>query len=188
MRPLYLDIDDCVADSGDTLRHIIKTVTKGHVDLKYEHIRDYVYTRNTDANGRSIDQRTWDEAHDLFSTAEVIVQMKPIEGAVEAIKELQGLFDIHFITTRLHNARVPTIQWLDKLSIGPYSVHFVTKRKKHEAASKSVVAAVEDDPVQVELYREKGVYCLVPARPWNTMVGGRFDSWAEIHQNLKSLV
>lgn len=187
MRPLYLDIDDCVADSGDTLRNVIKVVTKGHVNLRYEHILDYEYTLNKDDNGHSINLREWDEAHAIFATAEVLSGIKPFPDAIEAIKELKGLFDVHFITTRLHSARVPTIQWLDGLGVGPYSVHFVTKRKKHEAASDSVVAAVEDDPVQAELYWRKGIKCFVPARPWNTVVSNRYSSWHGILSELKRL-
>lgn len=187
MRPLYLDIDDCVADSGGVLRDIIRVVTKDRVQLKYEHILDYDYTNNKDAEGNSIDRRAWDEAHDIFSTPEVLSKIEPFPDAVPAIKELQQVFDVHFITTRLHKSRIPTIQWLDRLGTGPYSVHFVEKRRKHLSASDSVVAAVEDDIVQSELYWRKGIRCFMPARPWNAGGLNRFDGWADLTIALKRL-
>lgn len=188
MPSVYVDIDDCVADSGDALRHAVKIVTKGHVDLKYEHILDYDYPNNLDGSGHELGRDAWAAAHDLFSTAEFLSDVKPFPGAVDALKELQTFLDVHFITTRLHSARIPTLQWLDRLNLGPFSVHFVSRRRKHEAVSDAVVAAIEDDPVQADLYRGKGVPCYILAHPWNAAASGRCNDWPSIVESIKRQV
>src|SRR5438552_13023304 len=111
---LGIDIDNCVAATDVVMRGIIRDVTGGRVNFRYEDIREFDYHGSLcrDESGEGIDEVTWKEVHERFSDPGVVLNIAPLPGAVEAIRALQSEFEIHFITTRKPKARAATIHWL----------------------------------------------------------------------------
>lgn len=157
------------------------------MNLQYNHIREFDYYGPScrDANGQGIDEATWKKVHDRFSEPRVILGIQPVHGAIEAIHLLQNSFEIHFATTRLPNARIATIEWLNDQGMAsrrPYSLHFVPHREKHTVLCR-FSAIIDDDPVQAALFSELGLRSIVLAHPWNQGSDApveRANSWDEI--------
>lgn len=168
---LCVDIDNCVAATDDVMRRVIFHVTGGRVCLQYEDIREFDYHGPLcrDTNGEGIDESTWKVVHNQFSEPDVVLSIKPLERAVEALRALQEHFEIHFVTTRMPKARAATIYWLDRLGLNEkrsYSVHFVGHREKHEAIG-NIAAAIDDDAAQAESFAAIGVTSILLDHPWN---------------------
>jgi uncharacterized HAD superfamily protein len=168
---LCVDIDNCVAATDEVMRRVICEVTNGRVNFQYGDILEFDYHGPLcrDKDGERIDDATWKVVHDQFSAPEVVLSIKPLDGAVEALRSLQGDFEIHFVTTRKPKARAATIHWLDRLGLDekrPHSIHFVGHREKHEAVGRPI-AAVDDDAAQAESFAEIGVKSIVLDHPWN---------------------
>lgn len=189
---LCVDIDNCVAATDEVMRRVIYHVTDGRVNFQYKDIREFDYhgAQCRDGKGEGINEATWKKVHDDFSEPEVILSIKPMAGAVDALRTLQGDFEIHFVTTRKPKARAATIHWLDRLGLDgkrPVSIHFVAHREKHEAIG-NLTAAIDDDAEQAKLFTGVGVKSVLLAHPWNTTTKPpviRADSWNEILCSLK---
>jgi 5'(3')-deoxyribonucleotidase len=168
---LCVDIDNCVAATDEVMRRVIYHVTNGRVNFKYEDIREFDYHGPLcrDSSDEGIDEATWKIVHDQFSEPEVVLGIKPLDGAVDALRSLQQDFEIHFVTTRKPKARAATLHWLDRLGLDgrrPHSVHFVGHREKHEAIG-NPTAAIDDDAVQAESFAAVGVKSILLDHPWN---------------------
>jgi 5'(3')-deoxyribonucleotidase len=189
---LCVDIDNCVAATDEVMRRLICDVTNGRVNFRYEDVREFDYHGPlcSDKAGEGIDEATWKVVHDQFSEPDVVLSIQPLDGAVEALRSLQGDFDIHFVTTRKPKARAATIHWLDRLGLGdsrPHSVHFVGHREKHEAIGRPT-AAIDDDAVQAGSFAAIGVTSILLDHPWNqtakpTVI--RAADWKAIEQALR---
>ena len=184
---LGVDIDNVLANADAALRRIIRRETAGLVDLAYEDIREFDYRLNRDRNGRSIDDETWQRVHSAFSTAEILFSLPVIAGAVDGLRSLSDVFDIHFVTSRLPAARIPTERWLETLGLDfSYEVHFARHREKH-LYPLGLTAVVEDDREQAALFADAGVASVLLAHPWNELGSAyhpqgiiRRESWSEI--------
>jgi len=190
---LGIDIDNCVAATDVVMRRIIHHVTNGRVNFRYEDIREFDYHGSLcrDEDGEGIDEATWKEVHEHFSEPEVVLSVKPLPGALEAIRTLQDDFEIHFITTRKPKARAATIHWLDRLLLDVKrsdSIHFVAHREKHEVIG-NLAAAIDDDLLQAVLFAGRGVRSIVFAHPWNTAARQpveRAGTWGDVLRLLKT--
>ena len=190
---LGIDVDNCVAATDLVMRRIIHHVTNGRVNFRYGDIREFDYHGSLchDENGERIDEATWKEVHDHFSEPEVVLSVKPLSGALEAIRTLQPEFEIHFITTRKPKARAATIHWLDQLGLDatrPHSLHFVAHREKHEVIT-NLAAAIDDDLGQAMLFADCGVRSIVLAHPWNTAARHpveRAGTWGDVLRLLRT--
>jgi len=190
---LCVDIDNCVAATDVVMRRVIYHVTNGRVNFRYDDIREFDYHGPLcrDKAGNGIDESTWKVVHDQFSEPDVVLSIKPLDGAVDALRALQGDFEIHFVTTRKPKARAATIHWLDRLGLDgkrPHSVHFVGHREKHEAIG-NPTAAIDDDAAQAESFVEIGVKGILFDHPWNQTASAkviRACDWNAIVQALRT--
>ena len=184
---LGVDIDNVLANADVALRKIIRRETGGLVDLAYGDVREFDYRLNRDRNGRSIDDETWRRVHSAFSTPEILLSLPVIAGAVDGLRLLSDVFDVHFVTSRLPEARLPTVRWLESLGLDfPYRVHFARHREKH-LCPLGLNAVVEDDREQAALFADAGVASILLAHPWNEMQDGsratqivRCGSWGQV--------
>jgi 5'(3')-deoxyribonucleotidase len=186
---LCVDVDNCVAATDAVIRGLISRVTGGRVNFVYEDIGEFDYhgPRCCDAKGNRIDERVWDEVHELFSDPGVILTIAPVRGATDALRVLQENFDLHFVTTRKPKTRIATIQWLDGLKLATYWLHFVQHRKKHMICG-GVAAAIDDDAAQAELFHGCGVRAIVLAHPWNEGAGHGVERLADWDTVVRALI
>jgi 5'(3')-deoxyribonucleotidase len=188
---LGIDVDNCVAATDAVMRRLISQVTKDRVNFQYTDIVEFDYHGAfcQDSQGQRLDASEWKEVHDRFSEPSEVMAVEPIAGAVEAIHDLHGKYDIHFVTTRRPTARAATIQWLEQIRMGKwgaYGVHFVAHREKHEVVN--VAAAIDDDLVQATLFAGRGIRSLLLAHPWNKTSDKfleRYPDWSAIVQALR---
>lgn len=188
MLKICVDIDNVIAESDSRMRDIIRRMTGGRVNYSYEHIVEFDYDLCKDASGSSLCRNEWAAVHSDFSRAENILSLKPIVGACDALKLLSSTFEIHLATTRLAQARVATLQWLENNGFPPYDIHFLRHGQKH-ASLAGFSIAVEDHYEQAMSFACGGVVCYLLSHPWNrNKAPGRnvvwVDDWSELRHRL----
>lgn len=165
---LVVDIDNVVTATDVVMRAIISEFTGGKVKLKYEDIRRFKYQDCRDQQGDNIDKETWDKVHEAFSADPRVLELAPIAGAVESLKDLSKRWEVRLATSRLPAAREATIAWLNRQGLGHLAIHFTNPHKKHDSLS-IATASIEDDRNQAEDFSWAGVpLSLVLAHPWNS--------------------
>lgn len=97
-------------------------------------------------------------------------------------------FELHFATSRLPQARIPTIKWLEKNVFPDHRLYFVNHREKHLVLGQ-FCAAIEDDLVQAKDFVKQGTPAYLIAHPWNVTAKTenliRLKDWKEICEHLQ---
>jgi len=124
-----------------------------------------------------------EEFFDKDQERETFLKVKPIQGAVEAIKELysQG-HEIYLVTSRnpyMHGMH--TADWLVEQQL-PYTALIFCKDKVPAAKNLEMDLFVDDDPGQISRMKEEGIRAMLYDQPVNRSYRGlkRVNSWAEI--------
>ena len=187
-RRLCVDIDNVIADTDVVMRQVIRDYTGGRVNLAYEQITDFDYYKCQDSNSSCISREEWGEIHRLFSEDRFLLQIKPVEGAAEALTRLGQKFTIHLATSRLPAARKATIVWLEEHQFPPHDIHFLKHREKHVSLGR-FFAAVEDHYEQAADFGAAGTPCYLIRHPWNRNKPSRtnvswVDGWPELTATL----
>lgn len=190
-KPHYcVDIDNVIGQTDAIMRRVIAEVTAGRVALDYEDIVTFNYHECRDSKGNRISKEEWKQVHDRFSEPQNIMSIEPMPGAVEAIGRLVNHGTVHLVTSRLPQARKPTIDWLIEREFpDSCDLHFLKHGEKH-AALKRFTAAVEDDYDQAVGYAMVGkTPCFLIRHPWNRSRAKLrdiewVDGWAELSGRL----
>lgn len=161
-----VDIDNVVAQTDERIREIIRNVTDNRVAYRYDDIINFNYFDCDDASGNRISREEWHAAHECFSTSEVLLSLKPINGALRNIQMLACKAEIHFVTSRLPSTMTATAEWLRQNGLADNPLHYCEHRAKHLLAKK-YAAVVEDDYDQAVAFAQLGVPSFLIAHPWN---------------------
>jgi uncharacterized HAD superfamily protein len=98
-------------------------------------------------------------------------------------------YELHLVTSRKDQARIPTIRWLEKYGFPDHGLHFVKHREKHLVLGK-FSAAIEDDLQQAIDFAKTGTPVYLIAHPWNVTANTdgvfRAKDWKEISEQLQS--
>jgi uncharacterized HAD superfamily protein len=165
-RRLCIDIDNVIAQTDAVMRRVIQQFTGGRVNLAYEDIVEFDYHKCKDKNGCAITKEEWLEVHDLFSEPSFLSTVQPVPGVHDALAKLRGEFVIHLATSRLHKARVATVQWLDAHRFPVHDLHFLKHGEKHLSLGK-FSAVVEDHYEQALGFAKTGTPAFLMTHPWN---------------------
>jgi len=189
---LCVDIDNVIAQTDEVMRDVIREVTGGRVNLRYEDIREFDYHRCTDRDGNSIDRETWRDVHDRFSDSDRISSIKPVSGIQQRLRLVSEKYFVHFATARLMKARAATVEWLAAVGFDfQYDLHFISHGEKHTTLGAFPVA-VEDDLVQALAFTDKAAASFLLAHPWNQVTDPpsnlhRVESWESLTKALLDL-
>jgi FMN phosphatase YigB (HAD superfamily) len=122
------DIDNVIAQTDKVMRRVIADYTGGRVRLCREDIKEFDYYKCQDATGNSITKQDWNPIHELFSKRRYLRLIQPFPGAIEGLHQLAKIARLHLVTTRLPQARRPTVKWLDYYGFPPHDLHFGPNR------------------------------------------------------------
>lgn len=134
---------------------------------------------------------------------ELIGLLKPIDGAIEALRKWQNQgCEIHVVTGRPHTTFEASRQWLERHAVPHSSLVFVDKYGRHDPNENTIALssiseigfcfAVEDSPSLVHyLSVTLGIFVAVFDRPWNRDLSTngtpgrikRCHNWSEVVQN-----
>ncbi|MGD0598050.1 MAG: hypothetical protein ABSA64_11095 [Sedimentisphaerales bacterium] len=189
-KKICIDIDNVIAETDTMMRSLILKRTGGRVDLKYEDIIEFDYRKCHDSEGNRITGEEWEQVHNEFSEEKNILQLTPYIGAQDYLRVLVDYgFQLHFATSRLHQAWIPTIKWLDKYRFPPHRLHFVNHREKHLALG-VFSAMIEDDLQQARDFAQQGTPAYLIAHPWNVTANTdcifRARDWKEVSEQLQN--
>jgi len=164
---LCVDIDNVIAQTDEVMRRVIRDHTKGRVNYAYEDVKEFNYYECKDAAGACVTREEWDKVHEEFSRPENLMQIAPFPDVQGEFRKLSAVFAIHLATSRLHQARRATVEWLEHHQfLPPYDLHFLKHGEKHAALSRFFVG-VEDDYKQAAAFARSGTKCYLIRHPWN---------------------
>lgn len=186
---LVVDIDNVVAQTDEVMRDVIKSRSREGVDLRYEDVKHFNYWECADSKGRQITKDEWNSTiHPAFSEQANILRIEPysnIEGFLHTLIEAD--YAVHLVTSRLKQARIPTILWLEEHQLPHSALHFVEHGTKH-VVFRTCVAVIEDDLDQARKFAERETRTYLLAYPWNdcNAINGilRVRNWDEIVDDL----
>ena len=189
---LCIDIDNVIGQTDEVMRRVISEYTGGRVQLAYEDIKVFNYHECRDCHGNGIDEKDWTTVHDLFSEPRYLLEIEPLPGAIDSLRQLMRAATLHVATSRLRKARPATVEWLDKHEVPDHYLHFVKHNQKH-ACLRGVIAAVEDDYEQAVDFAKSGITCFLIGHPWNAsrpkIEGVEWaDSWGELTSRLLAMI
>lgn len=168
-----VDIDNVLGQTDEVMRNIIRvaTTTKGlpsGVDYCYEDIKKFDYSLCKDRSGNSVTADVWNAAHQIFQdpNSGYVDLIKPMEGALEGLKELAEWWDIWIVTARHDGGLKKATAWVEKHFPGfSRNVHSSYDRKKWEVAN---FQAAVDDHLETALgFAGRGAKAFVYDHPWN---------------------
>jgi hypothetical protein len=186
---LVVDIDNVVAYTDKVMRDVIRNHSRETVELRYEDVKHFNYWECADSEGRHITRDEWNSTiHPAFSEQANILRIEPYrEVRCFLCRLINAGYRIHLATSRLKQARVPTLLWLDEYRIPHDALHFVKHGTKH-IVFRTCVAIIEDDLDQARKFAEQGIQSYVLAHPWNDCAATenvtRVQNWHEIVDDL----
>ena len=189
MQHLCIDIDNVLAKTDTLIRELIRKHTKGRVSLGYEDVIVFDYRQCLDSNGNKLTNEEWTQIHDEFSKEENILDLSPFSGVQAYLQMLINAgFELHFATSRLPQARIPTIKWLENHAFPNHRLHFVNHREKHIVLG-TFFAVIEDDLEQAKEFARQETLAYVIAHPWNVTDNTehlfRVKDWKDICEQLR---
>ncbi len=188
---LCIDIDNVVAETDHLMRKLIRKHTRSRVKLCYEDVIAFDYCECQDSAGNKITREEWGTIHAEFSKEENILSLSPVNGVQGYLERLaEAGFELHFVTSRLSQARIPTITWLENHNFPHHRMHFVKHREKHVVLG-SFCAIIEDDLMQAKAFADQGTLAFLIAHPWNVVEQDSFlvrvADWQELVDRLLAL-
>ncbi len=163
--PICIDIDNTVADTDTVMRHLMRAVSAGRVDLDHEDVICYEYWKCRDARGNRLTSEEWKKVVSDFHT-EGLLDAQPYEDVVPQLERLKDVFEVHLVTSRDSASAPLTRSWLSQHGIPHDFVHFVRHGEKHRLPI-GFSYAVDDDREQAYAFYAIGVPAIVVSQPWN---------------------
>lgn len=112
----------------------------------------------------------------------IFKKAKPYKGAAYILNQLSKIFEIVYVTARPIEARMITLEWLNKHGFPKREVFF-TKNKPEIAKCLGVTVAIEDAPHEIDRYRIAGIPVLVKRQPYNLNYHNVFE-WTNLRASL----
>jgi uncharacterized HAD superfamily protein len=164
---LVIDIDNVVAETDEVMRDVIKKHSKDRVDLQYEDVTAFDYDKCVDREGRCLQEGEWTSIHTEFSREVNITRIRPYPNVGKYLQTLsEAGHAIHLVTSRLAQARLSTVTWLEQHKIPHDGLHFVKHRCKH-FLFQNCAGVIEDDLDQAVDFARLGIPAYLLAHPWN---------------------
>lgn len=196
---LAVDFDNVLFDFN---RHFVEFHNREYgTSLRYEDVDDHAnFHRFYDCPREELARRV-----SQFDATQDYSQLLPIEGAVEATRELAEIYDLHIITARQEHGRSTVSPWLDTFFgkgvftelhfanayITDHTIKVKTRSKGELCRSIGAVGLVEDAPEHADSAVQAGVPVLLKDKPWNQQVTPhelieRFSHWLQVDSILRS--
>ena len=191
---ISVDCDDVLSDSVFSYIGLANALYGFELNEKNYHP---VWQRWENEWGKEVRDKLYVLAHsDILN-----VSMRPVLGAVEAIKKIRELgVEMVIITSRGTPTKDATKQWVRKYFSDSFSkiIHcngYVKKIKdKHEYCfEEGVTLHIEDNPLIAENLANKGILNLLLDKPWNrSLVRNKYivrvKDWEEIVTFIEKLI
>ena len=191
MLPIYVDIDDVLADTSSSLIHIAEK--EFHKKVPFEELTSFDLKKSFD-----LTQGEYEYFLDLAHQPDEILSMEPIQEAIQALKQwMASGYEISIVTGRPTSTYDTTLAWLAHNHV-PYH-HFYMVNKYARPGMDETIAlpmqafsemkfqfAVEDSyDMAVYLAHSMDTRVLLYDRPWNRSTNHnrkikRFRSWEEL--------
>ena len=183
MKRLGIDLDGVVADYHS---YLINDINRSNINGKTFTLEDWTDYSFSKAFKYPKDLQNIVDKHSLGGE---FIYVEPIEGAIDAIKELDIKNSIHIITGRTGKAKESSIAWLEKYNI-PYDSITFTLNKARAAYILNCDLMIEDDAKQSMSIADAGIEVLLFNKPWNRQLENipliiRVNNWKEIVDILK---
>ena len=188
---IAVDLDDVLADS---LRAFIEFYNENYnKKLKYEDFT--AYTLN-EIMGMPREEEN--KILEKFDNGGYFEKIKPIEGAVEAIKKLSKKHKIIIITSRTKDKEEKTKKWVEKF-FGKYDIYFIRQNYSGKSKTKAEICKeikaeilIEDYLGYAENCAKNGIKVLLFDYPWNQKKDlgkliKRIKSWEEIVSEIEAI-
>ena len=193
MLPIYVDIDDVLAESTRAYVDIVKQLFGREVS--YEKITTFDLKVSFDFT-----QAEFDHFFDAVHQSDAILSFEPIAGAVDVLSDWADRgFEISVVTGRLASSYDASLEWLTMHEVPFHSLTMVDKYSRPNndkgcAISLSRLSqmkfsmAIEDSlEMATFLSQEMGIPVLLFDRPWNQAVGldrmiQRCESWMHVSE------
>jgi hypothetical protein len=187
-----IDIDNVLADTIPSFLHFL--------DYEYGiHIRKPDITQ---FEFSYLIGRRPDEVLNLFNEffrSDYSNNIKPVEGSVEAVSQLNKCHQVSVITARSPEFMEKTAEWLDRhysgfkglYSASSYGLDGAEKKKSEVCADLGIKMMIDDALHTAEDCSQNGIHALLYDCPWNQaeLADGivRVYSWQDILKKLDSL-
>jgi len=175
MKTIYIDFDDVLCETARVLSAMIER--EFGKTVAYEDIRDFDLEKTFDLN-----QTESKRLFEIFHDDEILADIPPIDGAIEALQlwHNQGII-IHIVTGRPPSTHKASQQWLADHNIPYHKISFVDKYNRGHAHVDGVDiltlddlkqlkfdAAIDDSPIAISFLAENTENpIIVFDRPWN---------------------
>jgi len=165
-KDVLLDVDGIIRDMVTTSIQIYKEFYNVRDRTKYNDIK--VYDMSVAMPGITDFYKFFTE-HGSY----IFGEAKPYKGAIEFVKQLDEIANIHIVTNQVKGTEKHTLRWIEQWKIPYNSLHF--------AKNKNIVKGdylIDDYTNNLEGFSGTPV-CLT--RPWNSDYEGvKFDTFSEI--------
>lgn len=198
MCPIYVDIDDVLAESTRAYVGIVKQLFGREVS--YERITTFDLKVSF-----GFTQAEFDHFFDVVHHPDSILSFEPIAGAIEVLSEwaARGL-EISVVTGRLASSYDASLEWLTKHGVPFDSLTMVDKYSRPNNDNGNAISldrlaqmefclAVEDSPAMATFLSDRmDIPVLLFDRPWNQSVqlDGRIQrcsSWMQVKAAIESM-
>lgn len=173
MRPIYIDIDDVLAESTRACVNMARELFGREVDYESIHTFDL-------RESFGFTQEELDRFFDAFHRPDVLLSFEPIPGAIPVLEDwaAKGI-PICVVTGRLASSYDASLEWLNRCSIPFDSLVMVDKYARLNVDNGGAVSldqlsemtfqlAIEDSlEMATFLSAEMGIPVLLFDRPWN---------------------
>lgn len=159
---IALDIDGILANADVTFRSAMRRLFKR--PFAKHKVRSFHYE-----NSFYLSEAEIKRLYKMFLDEQLWLDMKPLKGAVECVKNLSEENRIIIVTARPRQVRKVTIEWLARNNINYQEIYF-TLADKHllsENHNEKVDVFLEDHPIYIERIADSGIKVIMFEYPWN---------------------
>jgi len=193
MLPIYVDLDDVIAESTRSYVGIVRQLFGRKV--AYENILTFDLKASF-----GFTQDEFDCFFHFVHQPDAIMGFNPIEGSIDALSEWESNgAEIRIVTGRLASSYDASKEWLVANGVPFHSLTMVDKYSRPENRDSHAMSldqlsemrfqmAIEDSPAMAEfLSRKMGIPVLLLDRPWNRKAAldspvQRCRNWRQVHQ------
>ena len=194
MLPIYVDIDDVLADTSSCLIHIAEKEFRKKVP--FEELISFDLKVSFD-----LTQDEYDHFMEMVHQPDEILNIAPIPDAIQALRHwMASDYEISIVTGRPTTTYDTTLEWLTRHEV-PYDHFFIVDKYSRQGMDNKMALsmqalskmkfcfAIEDSyDMAVHLAGSMDTEVFLYDRPWNRGPGlngkiRRFQSWEEIIGN-----
>jgi uncharacterized HAD superfamily protein len=164
---IVVDIDNCLTQSDEVFRDLIREHTNGYVCFRQKDITQYNYTDCVDKRGHTLSEADWQEVLEKFLEDDVLENLLPVPGAIDAMHELAEFADLHIATARNIQGWAGTARWLLDNDVPNHQLHFVNGGRKHHALPVADFTIEDHYDQAVSFASVVRVSSILISYPWN---------------------